>query len=219
MSYSRTTYIKTIFLLLLSVLAIRACKRNIQSDNTKNTIDAIEKQKTTSQIQITTEFKALETLHTEMLKPIVSLKTSDPKIYWFIVSWLNTNYKTPDWNNYGSKNWRIEAKKRGIDCSGFSRIMLDQIFNKKVRGGSQGILNDYTKPIKLKNIKMGDLVFFRAPYSTNDRIVHVGVYLMDDYFVHATSTKSAAKGLGLMISSLEEKNWKKEFVVAGRVNE
>jgi hypothetical protein len=42
----------------------------------------------------------MEQTYAPMLAPIASLKSSDPKTYWFIVSWLNTAYKTPDWTGY-----------------------------------------------------------------------------------------------------------------------
>ena len=159
----------------------------------------------------------MEKVYSEMLKPIASLKSTDPKIYWFIVSWLNTKYKTPNWDNYDSADWRMNTKKRGIDCSGFSRVMEDQVFGKKIYGGSQGILDKYCTPVDKASLTMGDLVFFRAPYSETDKIVHVGVYLMDDLFVHATSEKSAAKGKGLNINSLNEENWAKELVTGGKI--
>ena len=168
---------------------------------------------------ISKELLELETEYTEMLTPISSLKTTEPKTYWFIVSWLKTAYKTPDWTGYYSDEWMVSAKQNGIDCSGFSRVMLGQIFDKQVFGGSQGILDYYCTPRGMASLEMGDLVFFRAPYSKNDRIVHVGVYLQDSYFVHATSTKSAAKGLGLSVNSLKEENWVKEFVTGGKVKD
>ncbi len=163
------------------------------------------------------ELLGLESDYTEMLLPIMLLKKSEPKIYWFIVSWLNTAYGTPRWKGYYSEKWKEQTKRKGIDCSGFARVMLDQVFDKKVAGSSQGILNHYCHSIKLASLKLGDLVFFRAPYSSSNNIVHVGIYLMDDYFVHATSTKSAAKGLGLSVNSLKEENWKNEFISGGQI--
>ncbi|MEO1517746.1 MAG: NlpC/P60 family protein [Bacteroidota bacterium] len=159
----------------------------------------------------------MEQMYADMLEPIASLKSSDPNIYWFIVSWLNTAYKTPDWSGYGEPGWRQQAKRKGVDCSGFTRVMQDKIWNRKISGGSQGLLDHYCNRIDQSSLTMGDLVFFRAPYSENDRIVHVGIYLMDDFFVHATSTKSAEEGRGLMINSLQEENWAKEFVTGGTI--
>jgi cell wall-associated NlpC family hydrolase len=165
------------------------------------------------------DLAALKTKHSEMLEPISSLKSSNPKMYSFIISWLETNYKTPDWTNYGSENWQQETKVRGIDCSGFARVMQDKIFNKKIAGGSQGLLDNYCTRVPRNESKMGDLVFFKAYKSETEKIVHVGVYLMNNYFVHATSTDSAKKGLGLKIDSLKGNRWDEEFVATGRIKE
>ncbi|MEM9545051.1 MAG: NlpC/P60 family protein [Bacteroidota bacterium] len=197
---------RILLLYVVGLISLMGCKDSISSYGASN-------------ILIPKEYLALEEEHIEMLKPIESLKENDPKIYWFIVSWLNTNYNTPIWKGYGTENWKNETKKRGIDCSGFARVMQDQIFSKKVRGGSQGILDTYCKRISTSKMQMGDLVFFKAPYGKTNRIVHVGVFIKDGYFVHATSNKSASKGLGLMINSLEERNWAADFVTAGRVKE
>lgn len=160
----------------------------------------------------------MEKLYMPMLQPIISLKQSDPKSYWFIVSWLNTAYKTPIWSGYSDyKTWQKNALQAGVDCSGFTRVMCDRVFGTKVSGGSHGIYNNQCEKITKEELQKGDLLFFRAPYSEKGtRIVHVGVYLFDGYFVHATSTKSASRGLGLMINSLHEENWAVEFEGAGR---
>ncbi|MCF8239214.1 MAG: C40 family peptidase [Saprospiraceae bacterium] len=169
---------------------------------------------------LTEDSLKMEAIYQDMLAPIASLKTSDPKTYWFIVSWLNTAYRTPNWRNYSNyPAWRLKTKKKGLDCSGFTRVMQDRIFGRRVRGGSQGILKTQCKPVKRSDLIKGDLVFFRAPHAKNDRIVHMGVYLMDGFFVHATSKKSASDGKGLMISSLDEVNWAAEYVTGGQIIE
>ena len=53
----------------------------------------------------------------------------------------------------------------------------------------------------------GDLVFFKIDRSY---ISHIGVYLYDGLFVHATLAK------GVMVNSLDEKYYKKYFFGAGR---
>ena len=193
-----------LFHFLLVLIGLLSCKN--QQGNNYN--------------QFTTkENLALESKYEEMLSSISDIKSTDPEIYWFIVSWLNSNYNTPDWHGYGNEEWKEKTKKNGIDCSGFARVMQKEIFNKKIRGGSQGILDGYCNRKSTRKLEMGDLLFFRAPYSKNDRIVHVSVYLKDGYFVHATSAKSAAQGYGVMINSLDEENWKKELVTAGEIKE
>lgn len=169
------------------------------------------------ELVISDELLKLESEYSEMLEPIQSIKESDPEMYWFIVSWLKTNYGTPIWKDYGSEDWVEQAKQKGIDCSGFARVMQEEIFRKKIRGSSQGILDTYCERVSKKNIQKGDLLFFKAPFSKTYRIVHVGVYLQDNYFVHATSTRSASEGLGLNIESMQVDRWKDELVAVGRV--
>lgn len=161
----------------------------------------------------------MEQTYGPMLAPIASLKTSDPKTYWFIVSWLNTAYKIgPDWSGYDNyETWKTKHLKDGIDCSGFSRVMTDRIFGKKIRGGSRGIYESQVEKIDRNQLQKGDLVFFTFVGSQDRKIVHVGVYLMDDLFVHATSTRSASLGRGLGINSLNEDHWTNIYIGSGRI--
>jgi lipoprotein Spr len=58
------------------------------------------------------------------------------------------------------------------------------------------------------NIKEGDLVFF----NTRGGVSHVGVYLMNGFFVHS-STKD-----GVKISHLDEEYYHRKFIGAGRIS-
>lgn len=195
-----------VLIVVIALGLIGYCK-----NTTKENIDTAEN------YSITKELLDLEKKYAVLLSPISTLKTTQPKTYWFIVSWLGTNYNTPKWKGYNTEGWKKMTKERGIDCSGFARVMQDEIFNKKIKGGSQGIFNRNCIPSEKDNLVLGDLVFFHAPGAKNHRIVHVGVYLIDGYFVHATSTKSASMGLGLNINSLQEKRWKDDFVMGCKV--
>ena len=70
------------------------------------------------------------------------------------------------------------------------------------------------KPIKTKDVKKGDLVFFRTNKSSK-RINHVGLVTVIKqgkiYFIHATTSK------GVLTSSLDERYWKNAFVQVRRV--
>jgi cell wall-associated NlpC family hydrolase len=55
------------------------------------------------------------------------------------------------------------------------------------------------EPIAISELRTGDLVFFKTSWKTG----HVGIYLNDGFFMHASTTK------GVMISSLENPYWKK----------
>jgi len=60
--------------------------------------------------------------------------------------------------------------------------------------------------IKKEQLQQGDLVFF----NTKGGISHVGVYLQNNKFVHASTSG------GVMISDLSESYWSKRFVCAAR---
>ena len=64
------------------------------------------------------------------------------------------------------------------------------------------------KKISESDLKEGDLVFF----NTNGKsISHVGVYLQNNKFVHASTKK------GVMVSDMNEPYFKKTYVSSGRV--
>ena len=64
-----------------------------------------------------------------------------------------------------------------------------------------------TKHIKKNELKEGDLVFF----NTHGGVSHVGIYLDNDYFVHASASQ------GVTISSLDESYYAKRFICGGQV--
>jgi cell wall-associated NlpC family hydrolase len=102
--------------------------------------------------------------------------------------------------------------RRGMDCSGVifvafgeENFQLPRISRDMAKRG---------KKISLKNVKKGDLLFFKTGKSRR-RINHVGLITSVKsgyiYFIHATTSK------GVIVSSLSQKYWKKAFVKATRV--
>lgn len=218
LTFSRNQFFTFMFLFFLIIVGCETLSNKGKEDANNEPRDSIQLVEAPEEA-IAQEMLDLEADYADMLAPINSLKTTQAKTYWFIVSWLKTSYMTPDWTGYYSEEWKAAAKQNGIDCSGFSRVMLDQVFDQRVSGGSQRLLDHHCIPIGLTNLEMGDLVFFRAPYAKNDKIVHVGVYLEGSYFVHATSMKSATIGFGLKVDSLDDEKWAKEFVTGGKVKD
>lgn len=161
----------------------------------------------------------MEEVYKPMLNPIKSLESEDPDMYWFIVSWLNTAYKSPPaWSGYDNyDSWRVKTLARGIDCSGFTRVAADRLYNLNIMGSSSNIYNSQVTKIDRNKLQKGDLVFFTFPGSQDRRIVHIGMYVKDDLFVHATSTRSASLGRGLSINSLNEQRWSGAYVGGGRI--
>ena len=66
---------------------------------------------------------------------------------------------------------------------------------------------DATKKIKKIQLLEGDLVFF----NTRGGISHVGVYIGNNKFAHASTSN------GVMISDLDEDYFARRYVASGRV--
>lgn len=124
-------------------------------------------------------------------------KIDNIKLYIFIDEWYGVPYK------YGGKN------KNGIDCSNFTSTLYSNVYSKSVTGSSSSIFNQ-CKVISKSNLKEGDLVFFKID---GDKISHIGVYLQNNKFVHATTKK------GVMIDDLDEPYYKKYYYKSGRISE
>lgn len=117
------------------------------------------------------------------------------KLYQFINEWYGVPYK------YASKD------KNGIDCSGLTSVLYLKVYKKTISSNTKALVGE-VKKIKESDLKEGDLVFF----NTNGRsISHVGVYLQNNKFVHASTKK------GVMISDMNEPYFKKNYVSSGRV--
>ena len=85
------------------------------------------------------------------------------------------------------------ASPSGFDCSGFTMYVYDN-FGISMRHGAQAQAklgkevkaDKSSKSSLLKNLKVGDLVFF-LDYETMDEIGHCGIYIGDGNFIHASS--------------------------------
>jgi len=117
------------------------------------------------------------------------------KLYSFIDDWYGTKYK------YGGMT------KLGIDCSGFCNLLYGKVYNKKIKRTTSQLSKDINK-IRKKKLKEGDLVFFNISMKKNS---HVGVYLRNNKFVHASTSK------GVLISSLDNPYYKKVYSKGGRL--
>jgi len=101
------------------------------------------------------------------------------------------------------------ASMDGMDCSGYTMTVYKNSVGKLLPRTSA----DQSKMgmrIELKNLKFGDLVFFNT---TGESASHVGIYLGDDLFAHASVS------LGVTISSLQSSYYEKRFETARRIVE
>ncbi len=116
------------------------------------------------------------------------------KLYKEIEKWYGTPYK------YGG------CSMSGIDCSCFVKTIYQSVYGINLSRGAAYILNDVSA-ISRGQLREGDVIFFA---NNKKSISHVGIYLKDDMFAHASSSK------GVTISRLSEKYWDSRYFSAGR---
>lgn len=120
------------------------------------------------------------------------------KLFSFIEDWWGTPYQMGG------------SSKSGIDCSNFVNTLMAAVFQINLIGNSIQLYSQVKKLHKRADLQLGDLVFFAI--NRKKRISHVGIYLENDRFVHASSSN------GVMISDLRESYWVRYYAGAGRIN-
>lgn len=123
--------------------------------------------------------------------------TSNIKLYKFIYEWIGTPYR------FGGNT------QKGIDCSAFTKAIYDKVFNTTILRNSRDIFS-MVNPLPKDELKEGDLVFFKIKSKS---ITHIGIYLGDSRFAHASSTR------GVVISDLNEPYYSRYFYKGGRIIE
>lgn len=116
-----------------------------------------------------------------------------------IIKLLKTPYK------YGG------TTEKGIDCSAFTQRVYANALKVQLLRSAR---DQYTMGDEInsrEDLKFGDLVFFNTRRRV--RPGHVGIYLGDNFFVHA-STK-----LGVTVSSLEQDYYNKRYMGGRRIDE
>lgn len=122
---------------------------------------------------------------------MASLKSKD--LYRFITDWAGVKYK------FGGLD------KEGIDCSGFALLLQKDIYRQTLPRRSK----DQAEAIKeksLSDLKEGDLIFFSFG---GQEVDHVGVYLNQNFFVHASTTR------GVVVDNLSLPAYQSTIVKTG----
>jgi len=101
------------------------------------------------------------------------------------------------------------APDSGLDCSGFVGHVFRQTTGIQLPRDSRAI-SEATQPLAPAELQPGDLVFFNT---LNRAFSHVGIYLGEDRFVHAASSRTGA----VTVSSLGDRYWRERFDGARRV--
>jgi len=122
-------------------------------------------------------------------------QTENKSLLQTITDWIGTPY------SYGA------SSRRGTDCSGFVSQVFHKVYGITLKRSSRSMFSTVQHVAK-DEMKAGDLVFFSHG---RGNIYHVGIYLKDGKFAH-----SACNG-GVMVSSLNQPYYHRNFYAAGRV--
>jgi len=95
----------------------------------------------------------------------------------------------------------------GMDCSAYTMMVYKESVGKSLPRSAHEQMK-VGSPVSLEDLKFGDLIFFNT---TGQSGSHVGIYLGDDLFAHASVT------LGVTISSLESSYYKNRYETGRRV--
>ncbi|MBP5366276.1 MAG: C40 family peptidase [Bacteroidales bacterium] len=130
----------------------------------------------------------------------VSITSKDNKaLYAEIAEWLGTPYR------YGGNS------KSGVDCSGFVYAVYKAVYGRTLTRQSAGMLTNDCKAISKGELREGDLIFFRTDGKKSSTPNHVAIYLKDNKFAHASSSK------GVVVANLTSDYYVKTYLTGGRV--
>ncbi len=148
----------------------------------KSTVNAIEK-------------ISARQLKYAMLMDVEVESIKDGLLFDFVEEWYGIRYRMGG------------TTKKGIDCSAFTKSLMSAVYKLEIPRTAK---EQYKKCEHLKKDELteGDLVFF----NTRGGVSHVGVYIINGYFVHSSSSE------GVMISHLEDVYYSRRFIGGGRVN-
>lgn len=117
-------------------------------------------------------------------------------LYSFIDKWYGTEYKMGG------------CDVSGIDCSGFAQKLYSEVYGIDLLRTSVEQFQHCKRIRSSAYAEEGDLIFFRV---SGKKISHVGIYLINDFFVHASTSN------GVMISNLHEDYWQSTYAGIGRL--
>ncbi|MBK5719758.1 C40 family peptidase [Dysgonomonas sp. Marseille-P4677] len=119
-------------------------------------------------------------------------------LYAEVSQWLGVPYR------------HAGLSRKGLDCSGFAYLMYQKVYNKKIPRSTSDLARMKMKHVSKKQLQTGDLVFF-ATSKNRGKISHVGIYLKDGFFIHASTSQ------GVVVNHLDEPYYSKSWKKGGRI--
>lgn len=95
--------------------------------------------------------------------------------------------------------------KKGVDCSGFVQLAFKEKLHKNIPRSTE-LMSTTGKQISSKNLRPGDLVFFKTGW----KVRHVGIYMGKGEFIHASSSR------GVIKSKLNNPYWSDAYWMSRR---
>lgn len=176
-------YLKYFLLIIISIVVFSSCS-STQSYGKKGLYDPVEVAQVSSKLGI----------------PLKNTDIDDDKnmrLYAECSLWIGVRYR------YGGNT------KKGVDCSGLVHNIFKTVYRKKVSRTTSEL---YTKShtIRLNQLQAGDLLFF-ATTKNKKKATHVGIYLKNGYFIHASTSS------GVIVTHLNKDYYKKRWLKGGRI--
>lgn len=123
----------------------------------------------------------------------------DLEFYAEAAAWLGTPYR------YGG------LTRKGVDCSGLVGQIYRRLYRVDLERTADGMARRNCSRIRKSNLRTGDLVFFNTLKKNRKGVNHVGLFLKDGYFIHASTSQ------GVVVNRLQEDYYRKVWKQGGRI--
>lgn len=143
----------------------------------------------------------VEELSLKLNIPLSNLDKDDDRmmpLYAETSLWLGIPYR------YGG------TTKRGVDCSGFIHVVYNKVYGMSLPRTTSDLGRAKYKKVGRNKLKSGDLVFF-ATSKNKKKITHVGIYLKEGYFIHASTKR------GVVVDHINDAYYKKRWIKGARI--